>query len=57
MKMSDTKSDIESYVQNSTVSDGTYLQDKLNNVEHELDTTGSKEVTDIPSNIEIPTQE
>lgn len=55
--VADTKSDIENYVEYSTVSDGSYLQDKLNGVEVKLDTEGEPKATDIPSNIEIPTQE
>lgn len=45
--VADTKLDIANYVEYSTVSDGSYLQNKLDNVEVELDTTGDKSVTSI----------
>lgn len=45
--VADLKSDIENYVEYSMVSDGSYLQNKLDNVEVELDTTGDKSVTSI----------
>lgn len=51
-EVGETRVDIETSVENSGISDGTYLQNQLDKVEEELVTDGDKSVVDISGIIE-----